>query len=333
MAAAEEKNAAELYHGLAEKKDLAVEALAPGLKAGMLLETEAYWSEQGDAEESDIVLATFQLNLDVAPVDGLSGRAALLYEEYGTDPMDVDEAAIKLGDTESCPAWIEVGRVYVPFGAYNSHFVSDPLTLELGETRETAVMLGWNTDWVQVQGGCFNGKVDEDTEDEENNIDGAVAALTLTPFEFAEAGVYFITDIGESWGMQDLMDGASSYSEAAGAGGYVSITLGQFVLDAEVLSALDDLEFSVASEEEETVTRIQPLAWNCELAFRPNDNWEIAGRIEGSDEYPNMPETQYGAAISRALMEKAAVKLEYLHGTFDNADDRDMVTGQLALEF
>ena len=194
-------------------------------------------------------------------------------------------------------------------------------------------MAGWGSDLMQLQAGCFNGEVDEDTADEDDNIDGAVAALTLTPFESVEGGVYYITDIGESWGMQDVVRGCTSYSEAGGVGGYLSVTLGRFVLDAEAMTALDDVAFGVMSEEEESETRIQPMAWNCELAFRPNDNWEVAGKIEGSDEYPDKPETQYGGAVSRALMENASVKLEYLHGLFDNTDDRDMVTGQLALEF
>ncbi len=332
-ATAEEKDVAELYRGLVEKKDLAVSDLAPGLKAGMLLELEAYWSEQGEADRSDIVVGAFQLTLDADPVEGMSGRVLLLYEEGYTDPMDVDEAFVKLGDTESMPAWIRVGRLYVPFGVFNSHFVSDPLTLKLGQTRAGAAMVGWGTDLMQLQAGCFNGKVDEDSADEDDRVDGAVASLTVTPFEFVEGGFYYITDMGESWGMQDVVKGYQSYCEAGGVGGYVSVTLGRFVLDAEAMKALDDVAFGVVLEEEEAETQIQPMAWNCELAFRPNDLWEFAGKIEGSDEYPDKPETQYGAVVSRAVMENAAVKLEYLHGMFDNADDRDMVTGQLALEF
>ena len=46
-----------------------------------------------------------------------------------------------------------------------------------------------------------------------------------------------------------------------------------------------------------------------------------------------LPEEQYGAVITYSLFENTAIALEYLHGEFENDDERDLLTTQLAVEF
>jgi len=36
---------------------------------------------------------------------------------------------------------LTAGQLYVPFGAFETGLISDPLTLEIGETRESTVLL------------------------------------------------------------------------------------------------------------------------------------------------------------------------------------------------
>ena len=60
----------------------------------------------------------------------------------------------------------------------------------------------------------------------------------------------------------------------------------------------------------------------------------VTDKLEGSDAFPDMPETQYGLAATYALTEKATLALEYLHGTFEEeVDSRDLVTSQVAVAF
>ena len=69
----------------------------------------------------------------------------------------------------------------------------------------------------------------------------------------------------------------------------------------------------------------------------------MAARLEGSDEFAEMPELQYGAGVSWSPFDQLSLSLEYLHGEFDSAlapvvsgspqEDRDLVTAQLAFEF
>ncbi len=84
--------------------------------------------------QSDIALATVVLGVDAKINDRVTGHVALLHEDDGTEPMEVDEGIISI-DLEN--GWyFNGGRMYVPFGVYESNLVSDPLTLEIGETRE-----------------------------------------------------------------------------------------------------------------------------------------------------------------------------------------------------
>jgi hypothetical protein len=46
-----------------------------------------------------------------------------------------------------------------------------------------------------------------------------------------------------------------------------------------------------------------------------------------------LPEDQYGAAVTYGLFENTSLSLEYLHGEFENDDERDLLTTQLAVEF
>lgn len=88
-------------------------------------------------DASDLTLATAQLGFEGRVNEQVGGNIILLYEEGGE--LEIDEAAIRL---EQGRGSLRAGRLYLPFGAFNSHFISDPLTLELGETRQTALVLG-----------------------------------------------------------------------------------------------------------------------------------------------------------------------------------------------
>ena len=146
---------------LAEENEWEGLQLAPGVTLGILAEVEATYEKIGDEETTDANVATFEAALEAQPIEGVRGIAALFWEEGDADSLDVDAAYIELGGVEACPLTVSAGRMYLPFGAFNSLLVSDPLTLELGETRETAVALSgeWNglTAWV----GAFAGERDD----------------------------------------------------------------------------------------------------------------------------------------------------------------------------
>jgi hypothetical protein len=267
-----------------------------------------------------------------------------LWEEDDTEPVDVDEGFITLDGEDVVPLYLNVGKLYVPFGNFESHFISDPLTLELGETRESALTVGYVNEWMDVSVSAFNGDIDETGED--NHIESYVAAASFSvPEEVISnfdirAGVSYISNIADSDGLQDedddgneIIPGSEVKDYVEGLSAFLSISfMDKFFLECEYLGALDEFEPGELSFD--GVKKFQPETWNVELAYAATDRLEVALKYEGGDDLGDfLPEDQYGAAVTYGLFESTSLSLEYLHGEFENDDERDLVTTQLAVEF
>ena len=315
-----------------------------------VIEAEAYYEDYDnddhtikDEDSSDITLATVELGIDVDIIKHVKGRVLFLWEEDDTEPVDVDEGFITLDGEDVVPLYLNVGKLYVPFGNFESHFISDPLTLELGETRESALTVGYVNEWMDVSVSAFNGDIDETGED--NHIESYVAGASFSvPEELISnfgitAGVSYISNIADSDGLEGETPGEIK-DYVGGFNAFVSISfMDKFFLECEYLGALDEFEpgellFDGGKE-------FQPETWNFELAYAATDRLEVAVKYEGGDDLGGplltenqfLPEVQYGAAVTYGLFENTSLSLEYLHGEFENDDERDLVTTQLAVEF
>jgi len=339
-----EEGQAELYHTLAEKKEAGLASkITDRITISGLIEVEAAAEDQKFADgasdgRSDLTLATAQLGLGVKLTETVSGDIILLFEEgaFGEDDTDleVDEAAINFAHG---PWSARVGRQYVPFGVYNSHFISDPLTLELGETRETALLAGYTHGPVAISAFVFNG--DAEKEGEEDHLRDWGASLTLAPAEWIELGGSYLSDLADS----DAELLADDYHRRVGGWStYAVLGHGPFSFSAEYLGAVKS--FSAADLDTGGNGKgDKPQAWNLEVAWVILENLELAARYEGSDEFAGQPDRQYGADVSWSPWEYTTISLEYLRGEFDHAfntddegnalDRRDLVTAQLAFEF
>lgn len=329
-----ENKQAELYHTLAEKKDAGLKsAIAEKITLSGLVEVEAVLEEVENTDgttdaESDIALATAQLGFGAEIAEGISSDIILLFED-GEDFL-VDEAVIGFeNDT-----WFgTVGLQYVPFGVFHSHFISDPLTLELGESQETAVLGGYGTDMVSVSAYVFNGDAEKTSEAEDHIRDWGIA-LDVTPAEGLALGASYISDLADS----DAEIVGGTYADRVGGfSAYFAYAPGSFDITGEVLGAATD--FAAADlDADGDGSGDQPLTWNLEFAYAASDALELALRYEGSDELEEAPEAQYGFCASWGVRQNVVLSLEYLRGEFDEdfgagADSRNLVTAQLGLEF
>ena len=143
------------------------------------------------------MLATFELGIAAQVTDWVEAMASLLYEEDDTD-LEVDLAMITIANPEVTPVFFSAGQFYLPFGAYQTNLVSDPLTLEIGETRETAAQLGFVYQGFSGSAYAFNGdnKVNGD-----NHIDswGANLAFAQEREDLVwTVGAGYINDLGDS---------------------------------------------------------------------------------------------------------------------------------------
>ena len=126
-----------------------------------LIEVEASYSDPDEGDStSDLVVATAELGVEATLTENLSAALVLLHEEDDTD-LEVDVATLSYAHSDNGFSFT-LGQDYLPFGAYSTALINDPLTLEMGETRETALVTHYEKGQFTGTFYLFNGDQDED---------------------------------------------------------------------------------------------------------------------------------------------------------------------------
>lgn len=290
-----------------------------------------------DTDSGDIALATVELGIDAYITKHVSGHVLLLWEEDDTEPVDLDEGYISLNGEDVVPLYLDAGKMYVPFGSFESHFISDPFTLEIGETRESAVRIGFANEMFDINVSFFNGDINELTGDDkvETLVGSAVFTLpegAVSDFELS-LGVSYISNIADSDGLEGEVIAGSVNDYVAGMGFFISASIMErLFMEFEYLGATDS--FAAGELSFDNGMLFQPRAYNLELAWAFNDALELGIKYEGSDDLGDLlPEKQYGCVINYGIFKNTSLGIEYLHGEYENDDERDLVTFQMAVEF
>jgi hypothetical protein len=281
-----------------------------------------------DTDESDVDLTKVELGLEARIVKYVTGQVVFLYED---DDLTVDEGFITLGIDEDMPFYLKAGKMVLPFGNYESHFISDPLPLELGETNEGAAVVGFANDRMDISVGAFNADIDETGDDDTINAYVAAARISLPNITL---GAAYISTLAEGGLEDDITDNVGTLRDhIPGYSLFASVSLAdKLFLEAEYVAALETFEAGELSFDGGRA--LEPKAWNLELAYAPTARLEAALRYEGSEDGGDwIPENQYGAVVSYGIFQHTTLALEYLHGEFENDDERDAIVAQLAVEF
>jgi hypothetical protein len=301
--------------------------------------------DQGDSsDESDISVATVELGVEARIVKHVSGNILFLYED-GEDIV-VDEAVITLSGEDVIPAYLSAGEMYVPFGNFESHMISDPLTLEIAETREAALQVGVEAAGFYGSAFVFNGDVEE-ADDDDNHIDnfGANAGYALESGTFSlDAGVSYINNLLDADGWEDPLatdedeNGAPDFrlkEYVGGMGAYAVVGFGPFSLIGEYVAALDEIEG--LDEADAPVTLDEISAWNLEAGYTfavADREAVVAAAYQGSNDAGGViPETKYLGTFGIGIFESTNLAFEYAQSQFENDDEERAVTVQLAVEF
>lgn len=298
-----------------------------------LIEIDAVFQDDDQApnDDSDIALATVELGIDAKINENVEGHILFLYEEDTFGPENanviVDEGTITI--TSSYGLSLTAGKMYVPFGMFNSHFITDPMTLDLGETRETAVLIGYGNDMLNLSVGVYNGDVDEASDD--NEIDDFVASLTVTPMEGITFGASYISDIADT--DADITGLTSISDTVAGYSAFLSANFGPLTFEAEYLAAADEFQLADFDANADSV-RDEPSAINLELAMALGEKSEVAVRWEESDEAGSYKD-RVGVAAACEIYDNTTVIFEYMTAEYDDnsGNDIDTITAELAIEF
>lgn len=306
------------------------------------------------ADGSDLALTTVELGLEAKVNDWVNVAALFLYEdptsfegENDETSVDLDEAVVTIGNTEKYPLYFSAGAMYVPFGALLTHFPDDPLidqplTLLMGETREKAVLLGVGHEGFSVSGYLFNGDVNEEGEDNHIQSYGFDANYACDDEEGFDVlvGASYISNIADSDGLEDGLGMEEIADHVAGYDVYLHAGWADFFADAEYMAAADNFEPSELATD--SGDGAEPSVWNLEVGYNWDwgKNLEIVLKYASSDESEGLgfPEERYGLCLNQEVFEGVTVSLAYMNDDFEDADvdgrdDRDVVLGQLAIEF
>lgn len=312
------------------------------IDVGGVVEVEATSAEDyAGVDSSDITLSTVELYIDAQPFDFVSTHVQLLYEEDAdNDRITLDEAFVTLGNTDEFPLYLQAGKWAMPFGGFDTNMSSDPVTKDLGETKEAAVLVGAAWEGFTVEGYLYNG--DSQQTGDDNEIDQFGLAVGYGG-EFSgvsvAVGAGYISNIADSDGLTDALGG-----NATALGDYIggleahgSIGYQGFALLGGYMKAADSFQ---TGEVNFNGIGAEPAAWNLEAAYTMpilDKETTFAATIQGTDEALalGLPESRYGGAVTVGVMENTAVTAEYLHdedyGVADGGTGGDSHTATLKL--
>lgn len=329
-----------------------------------LIEVEAnYTSPYEGGSESDIRLATFELGIESQVTDWVKAGASLLYEQDETD-LEVDTAWITIANPDRTPVFLTAGQLYVPFGAYETNLVSDPLTLDIGESRETALQLGFEHSGFSGSAYVFNGDSNINGRDRIGSWGANLGFAQASEGRIWSIGAGYLNDLGDSDSLQDLINDnrvavLEELSELAElgedpvdfsidptdrTGGWTinaAATFGRFNLIGEYLSATDDFDANSLRFGDRGA---KPSAWNIEAGY----TFTVLGKEtvaavawQGSREALalELPKERWLVGWSIGLFDKTSLSFEWAHDTDYSRNDGgtgksgNTVVAQLAVEF
>ncbi len=236
-----------------------------GLQWGGLIEVEASHGEDfAGVDQSDLVLATVEFGASAVIAPRVRAQATLLFEEDETD-LEIDQATVTLGIGDGERWSVELGRMYVPFGRFESGLIVTPLTLDLGETRETAIALHFDGGSASASIYAFNGDTRDGAEEHIEHY-----GLRLSYGRGLDDGGYslaldYTSNLADSDSLQDAVATSPSLVDTvAGTALSLQHRRGQFSIMAEYVSALERF---AASELAFGSAGAEPSAWQLELAY------------------------------------------------------------------
>jgi hypothetical protein len=299
---------ARLYTTREEKREAGIKhRITPWLIASGLAEFEWNWERLNldNTDKGNIsrdTAANVQVSFFITPFDWIKSE---IITEYDADinQFRIDEAELAF----EYNSWeLAIGKLFLPFGNYISHFANGPI-IEFGETSDYTATLTYNyKDKLDISVSAYRSRGRQINSD--NRLDWS-AGIEAWPTDDLSFGISFITDLADS-DVRLLADNNNRYENKVPAiSGYLLWVSENYEISLEALGALESFR-------ELDRDRDQPWAFNLEFAHFLTPKMDWAFRIEGSQELEDAPELQLGIAVNYRLYQNVALTVEALHGYF-----------------
>ncbi len=298
---------------------------------GAQLQFEAVGGEDyttGDSY-SDFEVATVALIFGATINDNVDANMSFLYEEDAAD-FGVEEAFITFSGSNDSLLSLKLGQFYLPFGSFATALVQDPLTLELGQTLQTAALLDYQQDAFSSSVYVFDGDIDNPDKVETWGLSFDYST------ELFNLGIDYISSIADTdIFAEDIVDPALLDSGAGGVSLSGSITQGSMTVIVEYLGATDSLEYDTKEYEPES-TQIE-LDYMLPISGK-DVVWAAA--YQTTDEMVGfLPETRISLGASAEIFDATLLSAElWFDEDYDTADggsgeDGTSLVVQIQVEF
>ncbi len=293
-----------------------IKAVTDNVEISGLVEAELGVVQDDIAGEdsSDITLATVEVHLDAQASDWSSAHVLFLYEGGAEDEhLMVDEGTITIGNPEKLPVYLTAGKMYVPFGSFETNMIADPLTLEIGETGDSAMQIGVESNGFYGSVYTFNGDINEVGDDDEINTFGFNLAYAMENSKMGlNVGMDWLSNIGDTDGIEGALP-AEIDEYVSGITLHGLFTMGPVNIIGEYVMALDNF---TAAELAFNGAGAEPSAWNIEAGYTMElmgNETTFALGLQGSDEALalELPENRYVASVGMALFDHTSLGIEY----------------------
>ncbi len=293
---------------------------------------DAYHEDYENENHSDIIISDASLWAEAEIAENVTALILFYYEDgYGSPEVDEATIAYSPNDTLTFTA----GRTYLPFGVFETNMVSDPLTLDIGETREDILMVGAEMDGIYGSAYVFNGDMEKAGQDDLISNYGFNLGYYWEQGDASfDVGVDWINSIqdtdGLEWTYNEVFGTNTIHDRISGIGVHANGRYGPFSVITEYVGALKDLGGKG--------TNTEIKAWNLEAGydfiFSGMDSTVAVGYQKTSEaEYFDLPEKRVIGAISMEVMENTTLAFEYKHDTDYYGEDTNTGTAQVAVEF
>jgi len=296
------------------------------IEIGGLIEVETSVSDpDAGSTSSDTVVATVELGLAATISEQLSVEIGLLYEEDETD-LEVDIAQFTYALSNSNWAFT-AGQTYIPFGAYETALVSSPLTLELGETRESALIVSYDNGSLNSTFYAYNGTNKDGGVDRINNWGSTIGYTN----DVISVGFGYVNDLSDSDTIQAELDSTTVADYTAGATANIAINAGAITIIAEQVSALDSFVDAPLAGEKPKARNIE-VDYSFKIAGKPSV-LAIAAQSTEQASALDLPEDKKLIGLGLELSENVGLGIEYsTEDDYDGASTNNVVI-QAAISF
>ncbi len=282
-----------------------------GLVQMQISSTENYNKDTSD----DIVNSIAEIDIEKKVREDLYGRITLLHiddQSPDTKEIFVDEAILTFGNPDN-GFYFTGGKMYVPYGQYDSDFASYPLTYDMGLTNENAALIGFKMDKVSLELYNFNGDVDESGEANRNRNGGATLAFKDERDDWSgKASIGYINSFGDTDLLATIATKPSQNLVAAAAVG-IDFSNKYFFIRGEWLGATEKF---LATELKFRGRGAKPQAFKSEIGYK----FPVAEKVgkvvlgyQGTEEALalEMPRKRGLAAVGLEITKGASIMYEF----------------------